>query len=112
MRLAQADRRRYLKGLTAFVVRQLDSRLRTNFLVMAAVCGILTVTIVAVGLGAGTALAMNRAAQAAVPYDLNVLSDVDQDGDTDNCRLPGAPGAWIWRSMPGRWSRSPCTTPT
>lgn len=83
MRLAQADRRRYLKGLTAFVVRQLDSRLRTNFLVMAAVCGILTVTIVAVGLGAGTALAMNRAAQAAVPYDLNVLSDVDQDGDAD-----------------------------
>ena len=102
VRLAQADRRRYLKGLTAFVVRQLDSRLRTNFLVMAAVCGILTVTIVAVGLGAGTALAMNRAAQAAVPYDLNVLSDVDQDGDTDIAaylRTQGVDLAQYARSM-------------
>ena len=49
---------------------------------MTIVCGLLTITICAVSIGSSTALAMNELAQSATPYDLNVLSDVDIDGDS------------------------------
>lgn len=43
----------------------------------------LTITICAVSIGASTALAMNKMSQSATPYDLNVLSNVSVDGDSD-----------------------------
>ena len=79
----QADRRFYLRGLNAFLTRQIGSKIRTNYLVLSAVCGLLAVTICAVSIGASTALTMNELAQAATPYDLNVTSDVERDGDGD-----------------------------
>ena len=50
---------------------------------MTVVCGLLTITICAVSIGASTALAMNKLSQAATPYDLTVISDVSIDGDSD-----------------------------
>ena len=47
------------------------------------VCGLLTITICAVSIGASTALAMNKMSRSATPYDLNVLSNVSVDGDSD-----------------------------
>ena len=43
----------------------------------------LTITICAVFIGASTALAMNELSKAATPYDLNVLSNVSTDGDSN-----------------------------
>ena len=43
----------------------------------------MTITICAVSIGASTALAMNKMSQSATPYDLNVLSNVSVDGDSD-----------------------------
>ena len=83
LRVMQADRRFYLRGLNAFLTRQIGSKIRTNYLVLSAVCGLLAVTICAVSIGASTALTMNELAQAATPYDLNVTSDVERDGDGD-----------------------------
>lgn len=40
-------------------------------------------TICAVSIGASTALAMNELSKAATPYDLNVLSNVSTDGDSN-----------------------------
>ena len=73
----------YLKGLNTFLVRQIGSKIRTNYLVVTVVCGLLTITICAVSIGASTALAMNKMSQSATPYDLNVLSNVSVDGDRD-----------------------------
>ncbi len=73
----------YLKGLNTFLVRQIDSKIRTNYFVVAIVCGLLTITICAVSIGASVALAMNELSQTATPYDLNVLSSVSIDGDSD-----------------------------
>ena len=72
----------YLRGLNTFLVRQVGSKIRTNYFIMTVVCGLLTVTICAVSVGASTALAMNELSQSATPYDLNVLSDVSVDGDS------------------------------
>ena len=65
------------------IVRQIGSKIRTNYLVVTVVCGLLTITICAVSIGASTALAMNKMSQSATPYDLNVLSNVSVDGDSD-----------------------------
>lgn len=83
LRAARANRSFYLHGLNAFVVRQIGSKIRTNYRLMAVVCGLLTVTICAVSIGASTALAMNTLARAATPYDLTVLSPVSRNGDSD-----------------------------
>ena len=72
----------YLRGLNTFLVRQIGSKIRTNYFIMTIVCGLLTVTICAVSVGVSTALAMNELSGSATPYDLNVLSNVSMDGDS------------------------------
>lgn len=83
MQAASTRKGFYLKGLNTFLVRQIGSKIRTNYLVVTVVCGLLTITICAVSIGASTALAMNKMSQSATPYDLNVLSNVSVDGDSD-----------------------------
>ncbi len=73
----------YLKNLNTFLIRQIDSKIRTNYMVISIVCGLLAITICAVSIGTSTALAMNELSQASTPYDLNVVSDVSKDGDSD-----------------------------
>ena len=82
MQVASARKCFYLKGLNTFLVRQIGSKIRTNYLVVTVVCGLLT-SICAVSIGARTALAINKMSQSATPYDLNVLSNVSVDGDSD-----------------------------
>lgn len=77
----KAWRNFYFTGLNTFLLRQVSSHIHTNYLVMAVVCGLLTVSILTVSTGVSTELAMNELSQASSPYDLNVLSDVDKDGD-------------------------------
>lgn len=77
----QAKKTVYLKGLNTFLVRQIGSKIRTNYFIMAVVCGLLTVTICTISVGISTALAMNELSKASAPYDLNVLSNVKIDGD-------------------------------
>lgn len=79
---ASSNKKFYLKGLNTFLVQQIGSKIRTNYVIMTIVCGLLTITICAVSIGSSTALAMNELAQSATPYDLNVLSDVEIDGDS------------------------------
>ena len=83
IQVVRAGKGFYLKGLNTFLVRQIGSKIRTNYLVVTIVCGLLTITICAVSIGASIALAMNELSQAATPYDLNVLSNVSIDGDND-----------------------------
>ncbi len=82
IRTVRTDSAFCLKGLNTFLVRQIGSKIRTNYFILAIVCGLLTVTICTVSIGASTVFAMNELAQAAAPYDLNVLSDVETDGDS------------------------------
>lgn len=79
----QAKKIVYLKGLNIFLSRQIGSRIQTNFLTMTVVCGLLTVSICGISVGISSALTMNEASKAALPFDLNVIADVDVSGDTD-----------------------------
>lgn len=82
VQVLRANSNVYLRGLNTFLVRQVGSKIRTNYFIMTIVCGLLTVTICAVSVGVSTALAMNELSGSATPYDLNVLSNVSVDGDS------------------------------
>ncbi len=82
VQVLRANSNVYLRGLNTFLVRQVGSKIRTNYFIMTIVCGLLTVTICAVSVGVSTALAMNELSGSATPYDLNVLSNVSMDGDS------------------------------
>ena len=82
VQVLRANSNVYLRGLNTFLVRQVGSKIRTNYFIMSIVCGLLTVTICAVSVGVSTALAMNELSGSATPYDLNVLSNVSMDGDS------------------------------
>lgn len=81
--VAHANSRYYLSGLNAFLSRQIGSKIRTDFLTLAIVCGLLTVAISGVTVGISTAITMNQTSEAALPFDLNVVSDIDLAGDAD-----------------------------
>ena len=82
VQILRANSNVYLRGLNTFLVRQVGSKIRTNYSLMAVVCLLLTVTICAVSVGVSTALAMNELSKSATPYDLNVVSNVSMDGDS------------------------------
>lgn len=66
-----------------FLSRQIGSKIRTDFLVMAVICGNLTIAVCGLTAGIRTALAMNEASRAALPFDLNVLAEPEICGETD-----------------------------
>ena len=79
----QTSENMYLKGLNAFLSRQIGSRIRTDYLVISVVCCLLTVAICGLTVGISTAFAMNEASKEALPFDLNVVAHVKICGETD-----------------------------
>ncbi len=82
VQILRAKKKVYLRGLNTFLVRQIGSKIRTNYFILSIVCILLSITICAVSVGVSTAIAMNELSKAATPYDLNVLSFVSMDGDS------------------------------
>ena len=95
IRLSKANKVFYLRGLNTFLVQQIASKIRTNYLIVTIVCGLLTVTICTVSIGASTALTMNQLAKEAAPYDLNVVSNISVDGDGDIAAYLAKKGAGL-----------------
>ncbi|MCM1046946.1 MAG: ABC transporter permease [Clostridiales bacterium] len=79
----QGNRKVYLRGLNTFLARQIGSKIRTDFVVLSIVCGLLTVAICGISIGISSAVTMNKASKAALPFDLNVLAQTDICGETD-----------------------------
>lgn len=79
----QANRKLYLKGLNTFLARQIGSKMRTDFLILSIVCGLLTISICGISVGISSAMTMNETSKAALPFDLNVLAESDICGETD-----------------------------
>ena len=78
-----ANRKIYLKGLNTFLSRQIGSKVQTDFMTMSIVCALLTISICGISVGISSALTMNETSKAALPYDLNVVADIDVAGETD-----------------------------
>ncbi|RDU24207.1 ABC transporter permease [Anaerosacchariphilus polymeriproducens] len=81
--LIQTNKSIYLKGLNVFLLRQIGSKIQSNFLSMTIVCLLLTATICTISTGISIALTMNQKAEDASPYDLTVQAAVSRTKDKD-----------------------------
>lgn len=78
--LVRKNRKFYFKGINCFIVRQVGSRIKGNFLSMSVVCLLLTVTILLITTSTSIAVTMANLSKDFTPYDF-VLSYEGQDPD-------------------------------
>lgn len=71
--LVQKYQKVYFRGLNAFLFRQVNGKIRTNFFSQAIVCGMLVCTLAFLATGISMAVTMNQSAKRFTPYDMCVL---------------------------------------
>ncbi|MFA0816438.1 MAG: FtsX-like permease family protein [Anaerofustis sp.] len=83
LRVMQANKRRYYKGLNMFVLRQVNSRVNSAFVSMSFICLMLfcTIGILSAGLGINTVL--NSSIRNSIPFDVSI-SNYDPSVSTEN----------------------------
>ncbi len=79
LKFVQSNKKIYLKGLNAFILRQINSRINTAYISMSFICLMLfcTIGILSTGLGANTAL--NDGYKYCAPYDASFYVEGDAD---------------------------------
>lgn len=82
LKILQKKKNWYLKGINSFLVRQISSKIQTNFITMTVVSLLLTGTICIISLGMGMADTMNDTAKDATPYDVMIFKDEEGVEDT------------------------------
>ncbi|BCN29892.1 ABC transporter permease [Anaeromicropila herbilytica] len=67
----------YYKNINVFVLRQISSKIQTNFVTITVVCLLLTATMVIVSTGMGMAFTLNNNADSAAPYEVSIYQELD-----------------------------------
>lgn len=81
--ISKKNKRFYLKNLNIFLVRQVGTRIQTNFISMTIISGLLAITICVISTGISIALTMNQHAQQSAPYDMTIVATVNKTKDLD-----------------------------
>lgn len=83
LRIAKGNKRLYYKGLNMFILRQLNSKINTNFLSMSIICIMLLVTIGTFSCGLGAVDVMAGQVDETAPYDITLTSQSKKKGPQD-----------------------------
>lgn len=83
LRIAKGNKRLYYKGLNMFVLRQLNSKINTNFISMSIICIMLLVTIGTFSCGLGAVDVMAGQVDDAAPFDITLKSQSSKNGPQD-----------------------------
>lgn len=83
LRIAKGNKRLYYKGLNMFVLRQLNSKINTNFISMSIICIMLLVTIGTFSCGLGAVDVMANQVDEAAPFDVTLKSQSSKKGPQD-----------------------------
>ena len=75
----QKNKNVYLKGLNIFVLRQMNSKINTNFLSMTVICLMLFLTISTLSTGLSFKNALEKGLEATTPFDASATYYVDED---------------------------------
>lgn len=76
MQAARRNRKFYFRGINCFLVRQIGSRIRENFVSMSVVCLLLVVTILLLTTGTSIAITMANLSKDFTPYDFTLEYEV------------------------------------
>lgn len=69
----------YFKGLNIFIIKQINSKVKTNFISMSVICLMLFVTIVTLSTGFSFKNALESGLEEATPYDFSAYVYIDSD---------------------------------
>ena len=69
----------YFKGLNIFIIKQINSKVKTNFISMSVICLMLFVTIVTLSTGFSFKNALESSLEEATPYDFSAYAYIDPD---------------------------------
>lgn len=83
LRIVKSNKRLYYKGLNMFVLRQLNSKINTNFLSMSIICIMLLVTIGTFSCGLGAVDVMTNQVDQSAPFDITLKSQSSKKGPQD-----------------------------
>ena len=75
----QKNKNVYLKGLNIFVLRQMNSKINTNFLSMTVICLMLFLTISTLSTGLSFKNALEKGLEATTPFDASATYYVDEN---------------------------------
>lgn len=75
----QRNKNVYLKGLNIFVLRQMNSKINTNFLSMTVICLMLFLTISTLATGLSFKNALEKGLENTTPFDASATYYIDED---------------------------------
>ncbi|MCB2340254.1 FtsX-like permease family protein [Clostridium estertheticum] len=78
--VVKKNKKVYFKGLNIFIVKQINSKVNTNFISMSLICLMLFFTIVSLSMGIGFKTVMDAGIKNATPFDASI-SVTKMDGD-------------------------------
>lgn len=84
MQAARRNRKFYFRGINCFLVRQIGSRIRENFVSMSVVCLLLVVTILLLTTGTSIAMTMAGLSKDFTPYDFVLEYEVRENSPEKN----------------------------
>lgn len=79
VKIKQKQKHVYYKDLNMFVVRQLNSKINTNFISMSIVCLVLLLTIGVFSCGFSTQNVISKELKQSVPFDVSFMSFLDEE---------------------------------
>ena len=77
--VSQRNKNIYLKGLNIFVLRQMNSKINTNFLSMTVICLMLFLTISTLATGLSFKNALEKGLENTTPFDASATYYIDED---------------------------------
>lgn len=75
LKVVQSNKKVYLKNLNMFVLRQINSKINTNYISMSLICLMLFVAIGMLSTGFSLSNSMNKTIQLATPYDGSFIAE-------------------------------------
>ena len=80
--VVKRTKRIYFKNLNIFTIKQINSKVNTNFISMSVICLMLFITIVVLSTGFSFKNALESGLQGATPFDASAFMYLDTDEDT------------------------------
>lgn len=87
IKIIQSSKKHYLKNLNTFTLRQLNSKINTNYISMSVICLMLFISIGMYSASIGIKNAMENTAEFLSPYDMTMVETYEKPNDFKSYQL-------------------------
>lgn len=87
IKVIQSSKNQYLKNLNTFTLRQLNSKINTNYISVSVICLMLFISIGMYSAAIGIKSAMENTATFQTPYDMTMVEQYEKQSDYKNIKM-------------------------